>query len=641
MPSKSHLSSAVSYVRYYASVLLGNEAHVQELIERAVGEVENRPQSYKAWDVRQALFVAFHEQLATREMCEPSAVPEGRNDAAIRRLQRMDLLTRSATLLQALGGYKPDEISVILGIEGKEAARLAGEGLAELRLQEPTTVVIIEDHPVISAHLHQIVTDMGHEVSAIVTTRHEAVAAVRAKRPGLILVDIELEDGSSGVDAVNEIFLERQYPTIFVTAFPERLLTDKRPQPTYLVTKPFRPAIVQNAIAQALLSAQFDEPEAEDTIARLPVILPQEIDPIDGPIGAEVAGGKLRLVDATIAQTKVSPDSLDELRQDHLATAMRLCRNLEGSNVGPGFSARLETVRKTLNKPLSAERGLQLAIQSRGLEMMMPQITERLDDVTAADVGALVSDLVALSRQFPTVRQFLEEARAIEGAGERAHDAAVQLADVIIDQPPSLVEPDLKEALLDLRTAAADGREPLAELGLIRAVGNILRAIGRALSRRVSGIKSSAAKSFDDTLGETLGKGLADQLRSSALPPFVHAGHRGSAVWAAGEAGQDIGERSLCPSTSNGGGLPVLHRADGQPIVLADDSGVGVNDRLFQYAGALALDIFDAAGDQRSDDGRVAEQLGDGRAVPHLPAPKDRDAFNVERLGYLMLPDTL
>ena len=39
---------------------------------------------------------------------------------------------------------------------------------------------------------------------------------------------------------------------IFITAFPERLLTGERPEPTFLVTKPFNPDMVKALISQAL-----------------------------------------------------------------------------------------------------------------------------------------------------------------------------------------------------------------------------------------------------------------------------------------------------------------------------------------------------------------------------------------------------
>jgi hypothetical protein len=45
-------------------------------------------------------------------------------------------------------------------------------------------------------------------------------------------------------------------PVIFITAFPDRLLTGERPEPTFLITKPFDPEILNVAISQALTIAR-------------------------------------------------------------------------------------------------------------------------------------------------------------------------------------------------------------------------------------------------------------------------------------------------------------------------------------------------------------------------------------------------
>ena len=104
--------------------------------------------------------------------------------------------------------------------------------------------------------LSNIVEEMGHEVVATATTRKEAVAAAKQHRPGLVLADIQLADNSSGIDAVNEILAAMTAPVIFITAYPERLLTGERPEPTFLVTKPFMTDTVKATIAQALLLAE-------------------------------------------------------------------------------------------------------------------------------------------------------------------------------------------------------------------------------------------------------------------------------------------------------------------------------------------------------------------------------------------------
>ena len=125
-----------------------------------------------------------------------------------------------------------------------------------------TTVLIIEDEPVIAADIQALVMELGHRVSEVATTRAEARAAAERNPPGLILADIQLADGSSGIDAVRDILVDTAASVIFITAFPERLLTGERPEPTFLITKPFQPETVKAAISQALFFHPSRQKEA-------------------------------------------------------------------------------------------------------------------------------------------------------------------------------------------------------------------------------------------------------------------------------------------------------------------------------------------------------------------------------------------
>ena len=85
-------------------------------------------------------------------------------------------------------------------------------------------------------------------------------------RPGLVLADIRLADGSSGLDAVNDILGSFEVPVIFITAYPESLLTGQRPEPTFLISKPFREDTVRAVISQALFFGAR-EPVADHEVA--------------------------------------------------------------------------------------------------------------------------------------------------------------------------------------------------------------------------------------------------------------------------------------------------------------------------------------------------------------------------------------
>jgi CheY-like chemotaxis protein len=160
--------------------------------------------------------------------------------------------SRQAFLLTALEGFNTSEAGQILGATSTEIEVLIAEAQAEIDAELATQVLIIEDEPVIAADIEALVRELGHQVLDVAATRAEAVEAVARATPGLVLADIQLADGSSGIDAVKDILGRFDVPVIFITAFPERLLTGERPEPTFLITKPFQPETVKAAIGQAL-----------------------------------------------------------------------------------------------------------------------------------------------------------------------------------------------------------------------------------------------------------------------------------------------------------------------------------------------------------------------------------------------------
>ena len=132
-----------------------------------------------------------------------------------------------------------------IGAKSPEAQKTIDSQLA-------SRVMIIEGEPIIAMDLENLVTELGHKVVAVASTKDEAVAKAHSERPGLVLADINLGEGGSGIDAVSEILAAFDIPVIFITAYPEKLLTGERPEPTYLIAKPFLPETVQATVGQAL-----------------------------------------------------------------------------------------------------------------------------------------------------------------------------------------------------------------------------------------------------------------------------------------------------------------------------------------------------------------------------------------------------
>jgi CheY-like chemotaxis protein/DNA-directed RNA polymerase specialized sigma24 family protein len=159
---------------------------------------------------------------------------------------------REAFLLIALEGFKQDQVAQILSLNVTKTADLISEASSMVSQQVATDVLIIEDEPIIAMEIEDIVQSLGHRIIGVARTETQALDIAKTKQPKLILADIQLADGSSGLEAVGKLLQRFQCPVIFITAFPERLLTGQRPEPAFLLTKPFVPEMVKAVISQAL-----------------------------------------------------------------------------------------------------------------------------------------------------------------------------------------------------------------------------------------------------------------------------------------------------------------------------------------------------------------------------------------------------
>ena len=249
----ARLAPHLPYVRRYARALTGDQAtgdnYVRVALEAlAAGEQQLSPDMTP----RVALYHVFHAiWSSTGAQLEDASDVEVRDDAS-RRLMRIAPRSRQAFLLTALEGFTPSEAAQILSADPREIERLIADAQSDIDAELATDVLVIEDEAIISADIQSLVKELGHRVTGAATTYDEAVEAVSRHKPGLVLADIQLADGSSGIDAVKDILKRIDVPVIFITAFPERLLTGERPEPTFLITKPFQPETVKAAISQAL-----------------------------------------------------------------------------------------------------------------------------------------------------------------------------------------------------------------------------------------------------------------------------------------------------------------------------------------------------------------------------------------------------
>jgi len=250
----ARVAANLPYLRRYARALTGSQAtgdaFVRETLEAALADDGLRQMIGSG---RAELYHVFNKIWASGFVDTGDvADSEGHEAAAQARLSHITPLNRQALLLTTLEDFSIDEAAFVMDKEPSEVEALVQQAIEEIDRESTTSVLIIEDEPLISMQLEDLVRSLGHDVCGMAATRTQAQQIVAETTPGLVLADIQLADGSSGLDAVDDILKIGSVPVIFITAYPERLLTGDRPEPTYLVTKPFQESTVRAAISQAL-----------------------------------------------------------------------------------------------------------------------------------------------------------------------------------------------------------------------------------------------------------------------------------------------------------------------------------------------------------------------------------------------------
>ncbi|SEH13541.1 Response regulator receiver domain-containing protein [Sphingopyxis sp. YR583] len=246
------------YLRRYGRSISGSQPSGDALVARLLETLVANPGAVDVGaDLRIQLYRMVHDNFGL--MTEQAAGGEApSSDIAIAdaRLRRIPSLARQALLLTAVEGFSVEDTGRIIGRDAEAVRGLIADATDEIDRQTRARILIIEDEPIIAMDIEMIVRELGHDVVGVATTHREAVDEAQKHQPGLVLADIQLADNSSGIEAVQEILTDLKVPVIFITAFPERLLTGDRPEPAFLLTKPYQPATLRAAISQVLF---FDE----------------------------------------------------------------------------------------------------------------------------------------------------------------------------------------------------------------------------------------------------------------------------------------------------------------------------------------------------------------------------------------------
>ncbi|WP_332065699.1 response regulator [Bartonella sp. CB189] len=254
MSLSTRIAPHLPYLRRFARSVTGSQtsgdAYVSAMLEALIADISIFPKTSSDRIGTYWLFCHLFDQTTPNIPDQlPQLCTEQKTSA---KLSYLTPRARQAFLLIAVEGFNEREAREIMHIDAKEFRKLLNQASTDISEQIATQIMIIEDEPLIAMDIEQVVKSLGHQVVGIARTRDEAVLMHHQKKPRMILADIQLADNTSGIDAVNDILKNDSIPVIFITAFPERLLTGERPEPTFLVTKPFNPDMVKALISQAL-----------------------------------------------------------------------------------------------------------------------------------------------------------------------------------------------------------------------------------------------------------------------------------------------------------------------------------------------------------------------------------------------------
>ncbi|MCK0167192.1 response regulator [Jannaschia sp. S6380] len=250
------IAGELPYLRRYARSLTGSQASGDRYaIATLEAILEDRSAFEHDTRARVVLYKCFHAIWSSTG--NPTPEGEDQSPGAAGRAQhllgKLTPNTREALLLSTVEEFSIDDIATIMHTDRDEVRHLIATARSDMEAATTGRIMVIEDEPIIAADLSAIVEELGHTVTGVARTRSEATDLGNRERPDLILADIQLADNSSGIDAVNDLLTAMpDTPVIFITAFPERLLTGDRPEPAFLISKPYKEDQVQSAVSQAM-----------------------------------------------------------------------------------------------------------------------------------------------------------------------------------------------------------------------------------------------------------------------------------------------------------------------------------------------------------------------------------------------------
>ena len=253
----------VPYLRRHARLLTGSQELGDEFVRLCLELVVAEPEWLEGDNLRVQLFRAFHAAWTRvhETIADESAMGEVELVERVRQgLAGLPSAERRTLALIVVEEFTYEDTAYILGMTVDQVRRSVAKARSELLSRVSVSVLIIEDEQIVASDIARIVEDMGHRVAGMAAHQAQSVSLAEELKPGLVLADIRLEDDGDGIAAAQRILEAYEVPIVFVTGYPERLLTGGGLEPAFVVAKPFDSEALKVTIAHAL--ATYASPDA-------------------------------------------------------------------------------------------------------------------------------------------------------------------------------------------------------------------------------------------------------------------------------------------------------------------------------------------------------------------------------------------
>lgn len=241
-------------VRQYGRVIVGSTHWGDHLVARALEDISADPElglsPSHSRNVLRGLSRLWNGWFGAnmRDYVSASCADGERHGV---RLSKPAGIERQAALLSDYRQLPHEQTAKILNVPTNKVTQACLE-FRKTKIHDGATVLLIEDDLLIAEAVRAQVETMGHHCSCIAATAEHAIESAFSVTPDLIISDIKLADGTSGLNATRQINESVPVPTIYLTAFPELVLTGASHEPEFVLSKPYLPTQLEALMKHVL-----------------------------------------------------------------------------------------------------------------------------------------------------------------------------------------------------------------------------------------------------------------------------------------------------------------------------------------------------------------------------------------------------